>query len=68
VVGDIAVLVLVIAFFWFVGTAVLQWLWNITVPDVTGWRKIGYWQAFRLSLLASMLTGGVSLFKLKFNL
>ncbi len=67
-VADIASLVVVIAVLWFIGTAFVQWLWNITVPDVTGWKKIGYWQAFRLSLLISTLTGGVSLFKLKFNL
>lgn len=65
--GSIVLLVFVIGFSWFVGILVLQWLWNITLPDLTGWKRIGYWQAFRLSIIVSMLTGGVSLFKLKFN-
>ena len=64
----IVLLLFVIGIFWIVGTAILQWLWNITVPEVTGWKRIGYWQAFRLSLIASMLTGSASLIKLKFNL
>lgn len=33
------------------------WLWNITIPSIFGWRRITFWESFRLLLLASMLTG-----------
>ena len=40
--------------------ALLQWLWNITMPEVFGLNQITYWQAFRLILIASILFGGPS--------
>lgn len=40
-------------------TAVFQWLWNITMPDVFNLKKIDYWQAFRLLLIAGILFGAV---------
>ena len=42
----------------FLFTALLQWLWNITMPDVFGLKVISFWQAFRLLLIATMLFGG----------
>ena len=42
----------------FLFTALLQWLWNITMPDVFGLKVITFWQAFRLLLIATMLFGG----------
>ena len=50
--GGIAVLLI------FVVTALFRWLWNITIPDVFGLKRITYWQAFRLLILAGMLFGG----------
>jgi hypothetical protein len=41
-----------------IGVAVFQWLWNATMPDVFGLKTLHYWQAFRLLLLASLLTSG----------
>ena len=38
--------------------ALLQWLWNITMPDVFKLPTISFWQAFRLLLIASILFGG----------
>jgi len=38
-------------------TALLQWLWNITMPDVFNLKKISYWQAFRLLVIANILFG-----------
>ncbi len=38
--------------------ALLQWLWNITMPDVFNLKKITYWQAFRLLIIAGILFGG----------
>ena len=50
--GAIAVLL------FFAVTALFQWLWNLTVPEVFGLKRITYWQAFRLLILAGMLFGG----------
>lgn len=38
-------------------SAILQWLWNITMPDVFNFKTITYWQAFRLLLIAGILFG-----------
>ena len=51
-----AVFVLIIALFFLV-VALLQWLWNITIPDVFGLKAITYWQAFRLLIIAAILFG-----------
>lgn len=42
----------------FAVTALFQWLWNLTMPEVFGLKRITYWQAFRLLILAGMLFGG----------
>lgn len=39
---------------------IVQVLWNTTVPDLFGLRAIGYWEAVRLLLLATLLFGGFS--------
>lgn len=44
-----------VLFFALVG--LLMWLWNITMPDVFGTKKLKYWQAFRLMLICSILFG-----------
>lgn len=36
----------------------VQFLWNTTIPDLLGVRRIGYWEAVRLLLLTSLLFGG----------
>lgn len=36
----------------------LQYLWNITMTDVFGLKKINYWQAFRLFLIGLIIFGG----------
>lgn len=48
---------LVIGLF-FLLTALLQWLWNLTMPQVFNLKVIGFWQAFRLLLIAAILFGG----------
>ena len=40
----------------FVGTAIFQWLWNITMPEAFGLKEIRFWVAFRLLLIAAFLT------------
>ncbi len=52
----IPIAMLFIAFFLLI-TALLQWLWNITMPEVFNLKSLNYWQAFRLLLIASILFG-----------
>jgi len=40
------------------GTGIFQWLWNITMPEAFGLRPIRFWVAFRLLLIAALLTSG----------
>lgn len=42
----------------FVLPAILQWLWNITFPQLFKWPYITYWQAFRIMIIAYLLFGG----------
>ena len=51
-VGAVAVIGLVFGF-------VVMSLWNWLMPDLFGWRSIGFWQAFGLLVLARILFGGV---------
>ncbi|WP_146039100.1 hypothetical protein [Sulfobacillus sp. hq2] len=37
--------------------ALLMWLWNLTLPDLFGWPRLRYWQAFRLELICGLLFG-----------
>jgi hypothetical protein len=41
-----------------IGTAFFQLLWNLTMPQVFGLRPIGFRVAFRLLLMAGILTSG----------
>jgi len=41
-----------------IATALLQWLWNITIPEAfTNAKKIEFWVAFRLILIGSLISG-----------
>ena len=40
----------------FLGAAIFQWLWNITMPEAFGLRPIRFWVAFRLLIIAGFLT------------
>lgn len=42
----------------FVASALLKWLWNITIPKLFKLPEITYWEAFRLLLIAGLLFGG----------
>ena len=39
-------------------TAILRWLWNITIPDIFQVRRITFWEAFRLLLIGALLSSG----------
>gem|GEM_PF-2059993 len=41
----------------FIFTAILKWLWNITIPSIFGIREITFWESFRLILIAGILFG-----------
>ncbi|MDN5276863.1 MAG: hypothetical protein PWR01_828 [Clostridiales bacterium] len=45
----------------FAVSALLQWLWNITITRIFGVREITYWEAFRLLIITEILFGGRSL-------
>lgn len=38
-------------------SALLMWLWNITITKIFNIRKITYWEAFRLIIIAYILFG-----------
>ncbi len=43
----------------FLATWLLQWLWNITMPQLFKLTEITFWQAFRLILIAGILFGNM---------
>ena len=49
--------VIVAALFALVFGFVVQWLWNWLMPAIFGLRRISYWQAFGLLLLAKLFFG-----------
>ncbi|MDO9536259.1 MAG: hypothetical protein Q7J85_13270 [Bacillota bacterium] len=51
------ILLMIVALFFLI-VALLQWLWNITIPEVFGLKSVSYWQAFRLLIIAALLFGG----------
>jgi hypothetical protein len=55
----------IVIFLLLLGTAIFQWLWNMTMPEVFGLNPITFWQAFRLLVIAGFLTSGGFV---KFNL
>ncbi|MTI86194.1 MAG: hypothetical protein FH756_20450 [Firmicutes bacterium] len=56
--GIIPLMILLFVGLIFLFTWLLQWLWNITMPDVFGLKVITFWQAFRLLIIAGLLFGG----------
>lgn len=44
----------------FLGSLLLNYLWNITMPRIFRLPEITYWEAFRLILIAWILFGRVS--------
>ena len=45
----------------FLLSALLMWLWNITITRIFNIREITFWEAFRLMLIAGILFGGLNL-------
>ena len=38
-------------------SAIVMFLWNAIIPDITGWKPINYWQAMGLMALCKILCG-----------
>lgn len=53
--------ILLIGFALFVQPWLLMLLWNWIVPAVFSGPTISYWQAFGITLLISILTGGIKI-------
>ncbi len=45
-------------FLFLLGVSIFQWLWNITMPELFKLKKISFWVALRLILIAGFLTSG----------
>jgi len=56
--GIVPLMILLFIGLLFLFSLLLQWLWNITMPDVFGLKEITFWQAFRLLIIAGLLFGG----------
>ena len=39
-------------------TALFEYLWNTTMPQIFNFRFLTFWQAFRLLLIGCLITGG----------
>jgi len=61
---EMITVILVVLLLLFIVPAILQWLWNITIPELFGLKEIRYWQAFRLIIICKILfvatTAGMS--------
>jgi len=64
---EFLIIPLVIMLF-FVLVAILQWLWNITMPQVFDLRTITYWQAFRILIISGLLFGSSQFPSMNFNM
>ena len=51
----------------FVVPLIFQLLWNTTIPELFGLKRIRYWQSFRLLLIAAMIFGAGSFVHFNFN-
>lgn len=55
--GFIVVFVLTVVFS-AIFAVVTMWLWNWLMPDLFGIKEIGFWQAFGINILCSILFKG----------
>lgn len=50
-----------------ISTGLVQLLWNTTLPKIGPFGRITYWQALRLILLVTLLTGAFTFFRIIFR-
>ena len=48
-------LFLLLAIVLLIATVFFWWLWNATIPEVFGLKRITQWQAFRLLIIAALV-------------
>ncbi len=48
-------LILAIVALFLIASAFFGWLWNGTIPEVFGLKRITYWQALRLFVIAALV-------------
>lgn len=42
-------------------TLILMLFWNMILPELFGFKRIGFWQSFRLFIIGLILTGGLNI-------
>jgi len=55
---DLFVLVTIVLIGLFITSAIVQWLWNMTMPEALKTPPIRYWVAFRIVLIGTLITSG----------
>ncbi|MCO4838270.1 MAG: hypothetical protein KC426_09310 [Oceanospirillaceae bacterium] len=43
-----------------VAALLLMWLWNTTLPELFGFKDVTLWQALKILIISTILTGGGS--------
>lgn len=56
--ANIILAILLVVGIFFILAWLLQFLWNITMPQVFNLKTITFWQSFRLLLISGILFGG----------
>ena len=59
IIGHILMFIGVIAVLFGILPAILQWLWNSTIPEIFKLPIITFWQSLRLFLISIILFGGL---------
>lgn len=60
--GMILTIAVSYVFIFLIGALLLWWLWNITMPQIFGVKKITPFEALRLLIISLILLGGGPLF------
>lgn len=56
--GKIALFVIGGIAMFFAVTAIVMWLWNLLLPEITGVKAVTFWQAMGILVLSKILFGG----------
>lgn len=55
----VAAILILSVFFVLLTSALLKWLWNITIPRIFSLPAISFWEAFRLLIISWLLFRGI---------
>jgi hypothetical protein len=64
---EVLIFMILVAILFFAIPTFLQWLWNMTIPELFGLKGLTYWQAFRLLLIAGLLFGPGAFLRFNFG-